>query len=106
MDVIDAWWAIIQDGVRHINPIQGLIIGVIFGLMANSLVSVVFGSLAASAAYVAVNALWPVLFDHKPFAMPVMNSAFWHFFLALYFAFLVITGLFFIVKSIIAGVRG
>ena len=106
MDILNAWWDIIRDGVHHINPIQFVIIGVIFGLMANSLVSVVFGSLAASAIYVAVNALKPVVFDHQPFVWPAMNSAFWHFFLSLYFAFLVVTAVFFIGKSIIEGIRG
>ena len=30
MDLINAWWAIIRDGVHHIQPVQFVIIGLIF----------------------------------------------------------------------------
>ena len=106
MEVFNYWWAIIRDGLHHIAPIQGLIIGLIFGWMASSIASVVFGALGASVVYVAVDTLWPVVFQHKIFAMPVFNAPFWHFFLALYFAFLVIVALIYIVKQVIESVRG
>ncbi|HVU21761.1 MAG TPA: hypothetical protein VHE09_13600 [Rhizomicrobium sp.] len=106
MDIIDSWWAIIRDGLYHINPIQFVIIGLLFGFGARSIGAAVFGAVFASVVYIAVNVLWPVVVNRQPFAMPVLDTPFWHFFLALTFAFLVVTLLFFIVRSIIDSIRG
>lgn len=106
MELFDTWWAIIRDGLNHINPIQGLIIGLLAGFAASTVAGVVFGALGASIVYVLVDLIKPVLFDHKAFQLPVFNTAFWHFFLALYFAFLVIVALIYVVRSIIAAARG
>ena len=65
-----------------------------------------FGSLAASVLYVAVDRLWPVVFQHQTFAMPAFNTEFWHFFLSLYFAFLVVVAVVYIVKQIVESIRG
>jgi hypothetical protein len=104
--VFDTWWAIIRDGLHHINPIQGLIIGLLFGWAARGIIGVVFGAFAAAVVYIAVDVLWPVLFDHKTFHMPEMDTPFWHFFLALTFAFLVIIALIAIIRSVIESIRG
>ncbi len=106
MDLLDSWWAIIRDGLYHIHPIQFVIIGLLFGIMASSIASAIFSALFASAVYVAVDALWPVIFEHKLFALPVFDTPFWHFFLSLFFAFLIVTLAIFIVKSIIESLRG
>lgn len=104
--VFNTWWAIIRDGLHHINPIQGLIIGLLFGWFANGIIGVVFGAFAAAFVYIAVDALWPVLFYHKTFHLPVLDTPFWHFFLALAFAFLVIIALVHIVRNVIDSMRG
>lgn len=104
--LFDTWWGIIRDGLNHINPIQGLIIGLLFGYTATSLIGVVFGAFAASVVYIAVDALKPVLFDHKTFHLPVFDTPFWHFFFALFFAFLVVIALVHIVRNVIASMRG
>ena len=106
MEVIDYWWAIIRDGVHHIAPVQFFVIGLIIGWMASSLGAVVFGSLAAAVLYVAIDRLWPVLFQHQTFAFPVFDTAFGHFFLSLYFAFLVIVAAVYVVRQIIESIRG
>jgi hypothetical protein len=106
MDLINAWWAIIRDGVHHIQPVQFVIIGLIVGWMASSLGAVVFGSLGASVVYIAVDRLWPVLFNHQTFTMPAFDSAFWHFFLSLFFAFLVIVGVVYIARQLVDSIRG
>lgn len=102
----DTWWAIIRDGLTHINPIQGLILGLIFGWMATTIVSVVMGALGASVVYVVIDLLKPVVFDHKPFAMPVLDEPFWHFFVALFFAFLVVIALIAILRRVVESLRG
>ena len=106
MDILDSWWAIIRGGLYHINPIQFVIIGLIFGLMTSSIVSAIFGAVMASVVYLAVDALRPVILEHKVFAMPPIDAPFWHFFLSLSLAFLVVTLAVFIVKSIVSSLRG
>jgi hypothetical protein len=106
MDLINAWWAIIRDGVYHIQPIPFVIIGLIFGWMASSVGAVIFGALGASVVYIAVDRLWPVVFHQQTFVMPVFNAAFWHFFLSLSFSFLVIVAVIYIIRQIIDSIRG
>ena len=106
MDILDTWWAIIRDGVFHIHPVQFVIIGLLFGIMASSIPSAIFSAAFASVIYIAVDALWPVIMDHKLFVMPVFDAPFWHFFLSLFLAFLVVTLAIFILKSILESVRG
>ncbi|MBV9992653.1 MAG: hypothetical protein JOZ72_15345 [Alphaproteobacteria bacterium] len=104
--IFDTWWSIIRDGLNHINPIQGLIIGLLVGWAATSIIGVVFGAFAASAIYIVIDLLKPVIFDHKTFHLPVFDTAFWHFFFALYFAFLVIIALVSIIRNVIESIRG
>ena len=106
MEILDAWWAVIRDGLYHIQPVQFVIIAILFGLTASSVVSSIFGAIAASAVYVAVGAILPVVTERKLFAMPHFDPAFWHFFLSLTAAFLVVILVVYILKSIVAGLRG
>jgi hypothetical protein len=106
MDLLDTWWAIIRDGLYHIHPVQFVIIGLLFGWMAKNFPAAIFGAVFASIVYIAVDILWPVLFNHAVFALPALDTPFWHFFVSLTFAFLVVTLAVFIVKSIIESIRG
>ena len=106
MEILDTWWAIIRDGMEHIHPIQFAVIAILFGLMSSSVVSAIFGSLVASAVYIAVDAIRLSVTEHKAFALPVFDYAFWHFFLSLTAAFLVIVLAVYILKAIVAGLRG
>jgi hypothetical protein len=105
MDIVHTWWGIIHDGILHIKPLQGAIIAILFGLLANSFGAVFVAPLLGAAAYVAVDGAWPML-SGKPFVMPVFDTPFWHFFLALYVAFLAVAAALFAIRSIISGVRG
>ncbi len=105
MNLVDSWWAIIRDGLYHINPIQFVIIGLLFGFMARTVGAAVFGAVFASVVYIAVNVLWPVVVNHQPFVAPVFDTLFWHFFLSLALAFLVVTLAFYILRSIIESIR-
>jgi hypothetical protein len=105
MDVVHTWVAIIRDGILHIKPIQGAIIAILFGLLANSFGAVFVAPLLGAAAYVAVDGALPML-SGKPFVMPVFDTPFWHFFLALYVAFLVVTAAIFAIRSIVSSIRG
>ena len=106
MDIVDNWWAIIRDGLYHIHPIQFVIIGILFGFMARTIGAAIFGAIFASVIYIAVDVLWPVVVNHQPFLMPVMDTPFWHFFLSLTLAFLVVTLVVYILRSIVDSIRG
>jgi hypothetical protein len=106
MDILDSWWAIIRDGLYHIHPIQFVIIGLLFGWLSSSAIGAIFSAIFASVVYIAVDLLWPVVFEHKLFAMPVFDTAFWHAFLSLSFAFPVVTLAVYILKSIVESLRG
>jgi uncharacterized membrane protein len=106
MDILDTWWALIRDGLYHIHPIQFVIIGLLFGFMTSSVASAVFSAIFASVVYIAVDLLWPVVIEHNLFAMPVFDAPFWHFFLSLSLAFLIVTLAIFILKSIFESIRG
>ncbi len=71
-----------------------------------SIIGVVFGAFAASVLYVVIDIFKPVVLDHKPFHGPVLDTPFWHFFLALYFAFFLIVALISIVRAVVASMRG
>ena len=105
MDIVNTWWGIIHDGILHIKPIQGAIIGILFGLLANSYGAVVVAPLLGTAAYVAVDSALPML-SGKPFAMPDFDTALWHFLVAIYVAFFVLTGVIFAIRSTISAFRG
>ena len=106
MGLVDDWWAIIRDGLYHINPVQFVIIGLLFGLGARTVGAAVFGAVFAAVVYIALNVMWPVVVNHQPFVMPVMDAPFWHFFVSLALAFLVVTVAFYILRSIIESIRG
>jgi large-conductance mechanosensitive channel len=105
MDIVNTWWGVIHDGILHIKPLQGAIIGILFGLLANSFGAVLVAPLLGAAAYVAVDGARPML-SGKPFAMPVFDTPLWHLFLSLYVAFLVIAAVIFTVRSIVSVIRG
>jgi len=106
MELLDTWWSYIREGLNHVSPILALVLALIFGFGAGSVQAVLLGAVGAAIIYVVIDALWPVVFHHQVFVMPVMDSAFGHFFLSLFLAFLVLIGLIYIVKSAIAGIRG
>jgi hypothetical protein len=105
MDIVNTWWHIVHDGILHIKPLQGAIIAILFGLLANSFGAVFVAPLLGAAAYVAVDGALPML-SGKPFVMPVFDTPFWHFFASLYVAFLVAAAVIFAIRSIISGIRG
>ncbi len=104
MDIVNTWWGIIHDGILHIKPLQGAIIAIVFGLLANSFGAVLVAPLLGAVAYVAVDGALPML-SGKPFVMPVFDTPFWHFFLALYVAFLVVAAVIFAIRSIVSAIR-
>jgi hypothetical protein len=106
MDDFHAFWLIIRSGIYHIHPIPFAVIAIGLGWMTRSYVSAFFGSILASAVYVAFEAFIPTVTDGKPFAMPHFNHAFWYNFMSLSIAFLVVMIAIHAVKSTVMAMRG
>jgi hypothetical protein len=106
MDDLYAFWLIIRSGIYHIHPIPFAVIAIALGLMSRSIVSAFFGSILASALYVAFEAAIPTVTDGKAFAMPHFNHAFWYFFMSLSIAFVAVMVAIYVLKSMVVAMRG
>ena len=106
MQHVMEWWGYIHAGILQIEPVRGLVIGILVGLLVNSFGAIFVAPLLSAAAYVAVGAAIPMVTAHKAFQMPVFDMAFWHQFAALYVAFLVISAVMYGLRSAVAAIRG
>ncbi len=104
MNLIDSWWAIIRDGLDHVHPIQFVIIALLLGFTARTLGAAVFAGLFASVLYIAVDILMPAMINNQPPFMPVLDKPFEHLFLSLFCAFLVVTLLFSVLRSVVESI--
>jgi hypothetical protein len=101
------FWDIFRHGFAHIsNPIAGVFIALIGGLMAQTLFSIFIISGLAVALHVAAEAVLPMVLDHKPFLLPKLDNAFGQYALTLYIGYFVVILVIFAVKRIFASVRG
>ena len=101
------FWEIFRHGFAHIsNPILGVFIALIGGLMARTLFSIFVISALAVVLHVAAEAAMPVLIEHKPFLMPKFDHAFGQDALALYIGYVVVILVIYGVKKLFASVRG
>ena len=101
------FWEIFRHGFAHIsNPIAGVFIALIGGLMAQTLFSIFIISGLAVALHVAAEAVLPMVLNHKPLVMPKFDNAFGQYALTLYVGYFVVILVIFGVKRIFASVRG
>jgi hypothetical protein len=101
------FWEIFRHGFANIsNPIAGVFIALIGGLMAQTLFSIFIISALAVGLHVAAEAVLPMVLDHKPFIMPKIDNGFGQHALTLYIAYFVVILVIFGVKKIFASVRG
>ncbi len=110
MDVIahlwDQFWAFFHEGLPHLNYTQAIVIAVIGGLMASSFGSVIVIAAVAVVIHVLADALIPVIMHGAQFQLPTLDSAFGHYALTLYIAYLIVILGIYVIKSIFAAVRG
>ncbi len=99
------FWTFFREGLQHLNPIQGLVIALIGGLMASSFLGLFVMALLAVIIHVIADALIPVVMSHATFALPPFDEAFWHYAITLYIAYLVVIGAIFIVRLIFGVAR-
>jgi hypothetical protein len=95
-----------REGLSNINPILGLVLAIVGGLMASGFVSLLFVSLVAVVLYILADAFIPVVMHHAPLVLPLFDGALLHYSITLYAAFFVAIGLIVLVKSIFASFRG
>jgi uncharacterized metal-binding protein len=101
------FWEIFRHGFAHIsNPIAGVFIALIGGLMAQTLFSIFIISALAVVLHVAAEAVLPMVLNHTPFVMPKFDNAFEQYALALYIGYFVVILVIFGVKRLFASVRG
>jgi len=103
------FWDIFRHGLDQIsnsNPIVGVVIALLGGLMARNFLGIFFISVFAVILHIAADIVIPMVMNHAPFHMPHPDNAFLEYagtlYVAYFFVILVIYG----VKRIFASVRG
>ena len=91
-------WAFFHEGMDHIKPIQGLVIGVLFVLMAGSITSLFILPALAAIVYITADAMIPALVNHIDLALPRFDAHLWHVFLTLYCVY-------FVAAAVVFGIR-
>jgi len=100
------FWTFFREGLNGVNPIQAGIIALLGMMAVNSFIGLFIAAALSVVIHLLVNALWPVFFDHKDFAAPVLDNGFWHYALTLYILYFVAIGVLFLIKSLFQRVRG
>ena len=92
------FWVYFREGLAGVNPIQALVIGLLGAMATNSFIGLFIAAALSVVIHLLVNALIPVMIDHKDFVAPVMDNAFWHFALSLFVLYLVGIGVLYLIK--------
>ena len=101
------FWDIFRHGIGRIsNPVVGLFIALIGGLMARGLINIFIIAFVAVCLHVLADALIPAIMNHAPFILPKLDHAFFEYALTLYVAYFVVILAIVVVKMIFASVRG
>src|SRR5882724_11570875 len=102
----DVFLEYFREGLSNINPILGLTLAIVGGLMASGFISLLFLSLVAVVLYIVADAFIPVVLHHAALVLPLLDRALLHYSITLYVAFFVAIGAIYLVKMIFAAVRG
>src|SRR6185312_8276385 len=73
------FWTFFREGLNQVNPIQAAIIALLGMMAVSSIVGLFIGAALSVVIHIIVSTLLPVLIDHKEFAAPKMDDAFWHY---------------------------
>jgi hypothetical protein len=85
-------------GLADVNYLQVVVIALLGAMAASSFVGVIVAAALSVVIHVLVNALVPVLLDHKDFVPPVFDNAFMHFAASLFILYFVAIGVLFLIK--------
>jgi len=101
------FWDLFRHGVAQIsNPIVGVFIALIAGLMARSVLNVFVIAFVAVCLHVLAEAVIPMVMSHAAFVAPKFDHAFYQYALTLYVAYFVVILVILMVRTIFASVRG
>jgi len=101
------FWDIFRHGVTQIsNPVVGVFIALIGGLMVRSVLNVFIIAAVAVILHVLAEALIPMVMNHAAFVLPHFDHAFFQYALALYVGYFVVILVILLVRMIFASVRG
>ena len=101
------FWDLFRQGVSHIsNPIVGIVIALLAGLMARGFIGIIVISALAVIVHVVAEAFIPVVLHHAPLIFPPLDHAFLQYAGTLYVGYFVVILVIFVVKLLFASVRG
>jgi hypothetical protein len=95
------FWVYFREGLNNVNPIQALVIALLGAMATSSFVGLFIAAALSVVIHLLVNALLPVLINHKDFVAPVMDNAFWHYALSLFILYFVGIGILFLIKMLV-----
>ena len=99
------FWEIFRHGFTQIsNPVVGVFIALIGGLMARTFFSIFIVSALAVVLHLAAEAVLPMVLKHAPFVLPRIDD--FQKMLTLYIGYFVVILVIYLVKQIFASVRG
>src|SRR5689334_7105226 len=94
----DEFWTYFREGLHGINPIQAVVIALLGAMATSSFFGLFVAAALAVVIHLLVNALLPVIINHKDFVAPAMDNAFWHYALSLFVLYLVGIGILYLIK--------
>jgi hypothetical protein len=101
------FWDIFRSGIAHIrNPIIGVVIALLAGLMVRGLLNLFIITALAVVVHVLAEAAIPVVMNRTPLVFPQFDHAFLQYALTLYVGYFVVILAIYLVRLIFAGVRG
>ena len=102
-----AFWDIFRHGIAHIsNPIVGIVIALLAGLIVRSFFNIFLVSLLAVLVHVVAEAAIPTVMKNAPLVFPKVDHAFLEYAATLYVGYFVVILVIYVVKLIFASVRG
>jgi uncharacterized metal-binding protein len=100
------FWDIFRHGIAHIsNPIVGIVIALLAGLMVRGIFNLFIISFLAVLVHLLAEALIPVVMNHAALVLPKIDHAFFQYALTLYVGYFVVILVIYFVKLIFASVR-
>ena len=99
--IVNSVWDFFREGFNQVNAIEGLIIALVAALFVPAWHRVWAVALGATLVTIILNVLLPVLADHAAFRLPpLMEPNFWRFVAVLFVGYIVVIGVFFMLKRI------
>src|SRR5258708_28078396 len=101
------FWDVFRNGIAHIrNPIVGVVIALLAGLMVRGLFNLFIICALAVVVHILADAAIPVVMNKAALVLPHVDRAFLQYALTLYVGYFVVILAIYVVRLIFAGIRG